>query len=59
MAGFEPWISGIGSDCSTNCATTTAHLDKKCNEGSVKQYLFIFFCFINQPMLLVVAERSL
>ena len=24
MAGFEPWISGIGSDSSTNCATTTA-----------------------------------
>ena len=55
MAGFEPWISGFGIDCSTNFATTTAHLDNKCNEGSVKQYLFIFFCFRNQPMLLVVA----
>ena len=25
MTGFESQISGIGSDCSTNCATTTAH----------------------------------
>ena len=24
MAGFEPWSSGIGSNCSANCATTTA-----------------------------------
>ena len=24
MTGFEPWTSSIGSDCSTNCATTTA-----------------------------------
>ena len=24
MLGFEPWISGIGSDHSANCATTTA-----------------------------------
>ena len=24
MTGFEPRISGIGSDCSTNWATTTA-----------------------------------
>ena len=24
MTGFEPWTSGIGSDCSTNWATTTA-----------------------------------
>ena len=27
MAGFEPRISGVGSDCSTtNCDTTTARL---------------------------------
>ena len=26
MTGFEQGISGIGSDCSTNLATTTAHL---------------------------------
>ena len=25
MTGFEPRSSGIGSDCSANCATTTAH----------------------------------
>ena len=25
MTGFKPWTSGIGSDCSTNWATTTAH----------------------------------
>ena len=25
MTGFEPQIFGIGSNCSTNCATTTAH----------------------------------
>ena len=25
MSGFEPWISGIGSDRSNNSATTTAH----------------------------------
>ena len=25
LSGFEPRISGAGSDCSTNCATTTAH----------------------------------
>ena len=25
MTGFEPWTSGIGSDRSTNWATTTAH----------------------------------
>ena len=24
MLGFEPWISDVGSDLSTNCATTTA-----------------------------------
>ena len=24
LTGFEPWTSGIGSDCSTNRATTTA-----------------------------------
>ena len=24
MTGFEPQISGVGSDCSTNCETTTA-----------------------------------
>ena len=23
MTGFEPWISGVGSDCFTNCATTS------------------------------------
>ena len=27
MTGFEPRISGVGSDRSTNCATTTAPLD--------------------------------
>ena len=26
MTGFKLWISGIGSDRSTNCATTTADL---------------------------------
>ena len=26
MTGFEPRTSGIGSDCFTNCATTTAKL---------------------------------
>ena len=25
MSGFEPWISGVGSDCSINWATTTTH----------------------------------
>ena len=25
MTGFEPRISGVGSDHFTNCATTTAH----------------------------------
>ena len=31
MSGFEPWIPGIGSDRSTNCATTTVQtfLNKK------------------------------
>ena len=29
MAGFEPRITGIGSDRSTNCATTTAHEPNK------------------------------
>ena len=24
MTGFEPRISGVGSDCYTNCATNTA-----------------------------------
>ena len=24
MSGLEPRISGVGSDCSTNCTTTTA-----------------------------------
>ena len=28
MTGFEPRTSGVGSDRSTNCATTTAHLIK-------------------------------
>ena len=27
MTGFEPWTSGIGSNCSTNWATTTAVLN--------------------------------
>ena len=39
MLGFEPQISGVGSNCSTNWATTIAHLrillgeafDQKCN----------------------------
>ena len=26
MTGFEPWISDVGTDRSTNCATTTAHI---------------------------------
>ena len=26
MTGFEPWISGVGSDHSTNWATTTAQI---------------------------------
>ena len=26
MSGFEPWISGVGSDLSTNWATTTAQV---------------------------------
>ena len=26
MVGFEPRISGVGSDRSANCVTTTAHL---------------------------------
>ena len=30
MTGFEPWTSGIGSDRSTNCATTTAPFPVKC-----------------------------
>ena len=42
MAGCEPWTSGIGSDRSTNWATTTAHQMKfnckivsfKANKGS-------------------------
>ena len=28
MTGFEPGSSGIVSDCSANCATTTSHLAK-------------------------------
>ena len=24
--GLEPWISGVGSNCSTNCATTTVQM---------------------------------
>ena len=28
MTGFEPRTSGIGSDCSTNWATTTSHFTK-------------------------------
>ena len=31
--GFEPWISGVGSECSTNCATAT------CSDF----YLVLFF----------------
>ena len=26
MTGFEPQVSGVGSDRSANCATTTAHV---------------------------------
>ena len=29
MSGFEPWISDIGSDHSTNCAITTAPVVKQ------------------------------
>ena len=25
MSGFEPWIPGVGSNRSANCATTTAN----------------------------------
>ena len=32
MAGFEPKSSGVGSDCSANCATTTA-LFNHCQSG--------------------------
>ena len=49
MSGFEPRISGVGSDRSANCATTTAlrvrivvnvavlatEIEKKKKEGSV------------------------
>ena len=29
MTGFEPWSSGIESDCAVNCNTTTSQV-KKC-----------------------------
>ena len=31
MTGFEPWTSVMGSDRSTNCATTTAQVDQSLN----------------------------
>ena len=42
MTGFEPWTSGIGSDHSTNWATTTAQL-----------YMFFYFIFVSVFKLIV------
>ena len=33
MTGFEPWISGVGIDRSTSCATTTANVVNKFYNG--------------------------
>ena len=39
MCEFEPQISGVGSDCSTNWATTTAHSLLQClNENKCFQH---------------------
>ena len=35
MIGFEPGSSGIGSDRSANCATTTAQIDAKLKTENV------------------------
>ena len=35
MTGFEPGSSGIGSDRSANCATTTAQIDAKLKTENV------------------------
>ena len=36
MTGFEPWSSGVGSDRSNNCTTTTALFFVKQNRPSLK-----------------------
>ena len=35
MTGFEPRISGVGSNRSTNWATTTAQVESKVNETRI------------------------
>ena len=49
MIGFELQISGVGSDRSTNCATTTAHLAVICSTMSLVTNIFYFFGFLESP----------
>ena len=44
MTGFEPRIFGIGCDCSTNCATTSA-------PSPLSFYLFLSLSFPTHPIL--------
>ena len=49
MSGFEPRISGVGSDRSANCATTTVH-----RKHNVRWQLFTqisHFCLLNLEIL--------
>ena len=45
MTGFEPRTSGVGSDRSTNCATTTALLKDLCIKTFFKSIPNIFQMF--------------
>ena len=51
MTGFEPPTSGIGSNCSTDCATTTAHnvwgrIAVRMVSSFYKPLLVVSLCFI-------------
>ena len=52
MAGFEPWISGVGSERSANCATTMSL--GQCDQMA---RLFVHFLVIYNNKICQKAEK--
>ena len=52
MTGFEPWTSGIGSDHSTNWATTTPQNNVHFDAVKVVEYFEIIVNLISEFVLL-------
>ena len=52
MMGFKPWISGVGSDWSTNWATTTARQlrNNSMEKALVASNTFCWQCFSVRPI---------